>query len=207
MPTIGLINYGSGNLGSVRNALEHLALETVEIRQPGDLDRATHLILPGVGAFGRAMRQLEQLGLLDALRHQVLHVRKPFLGICVGMQILATVGTEFGECAGLDLLTGRVERIPAESFGVRLPHIGWNDVSVRQVEPLFRGLEEAPDFYFVHSYQLTVPQEGAISATSRYGGEFVAAVQHENLFGVQFHPEKSQRAGLQLLRNFAAVKG
>ncbi len=201
---IGLLDYGSGNQASVRQALIAVAGEVIDVQSPRQLDDVSHLVLPGVGSFGRAMRQLESLGLIDALRHQLCDLGKPFLGICVGMQILATRGNEFEECAGLNLVPGEVRLIPAAEAGLRLPHIGWNELRMEQASPLFEGLTDHPCFYFVHSYQLEAADPVAVTATCRYGSDIPAAVQRDNILGVQFHPEKSQQAGLRLLRNFCA---
>ena len=203
---IALIDYGAGNFTSVRNALGFLGLPYIEAREPRQLDDATHLILPGVGAFAAAMRKIETRQFVSALERHVLGQGKPFLGICVGMQVLATLGLEFGECRGLGLVPGVVANIPAETHGLRLPHIGWNEVTLRGRCPLFTGMGKAPIFYFVHSYQLVPDNPDVCVGTCTYGGEVVAAVQDRNIFGVQFHPEKSQRDGLQLLRNFAAIQ-
>ena len=206
MNTVGLIDYGSGNYTSMLNALRAIGRNVIEIRAAGQMNDASHLILPGVGAFARAMRQLRELGLVDELRQQVLELRKPFLGVCVGMQILATRGSEFEECDGLDWIPGQVNRIPAGPAGLRLPHVGWNELSVDRREPLFTGMSETPCFYFVHSYQFEAARRESVSARCRYGEELPAVVQQDNIVGVQFHPEKSQRDGLQLLRNFCAWK-
>lgn len=203
---IGLIDYGSGNFSSVRNAVAHLGLDYIEIRTPESFAAATHLILPGVGAFAAAMRKLHELHLIEDLLEQVLEVRKPFLGICVGMQILATMGHEFEDCAGLDLIGGPCERIAAPP-GLRLPHIGWNALDLLRPSPLFAGMREQPIFYFVHSYHLQPKDPAALLATADYGVPVAAAVQHENIWGVQFHPEKSQHDGLRLLKNFAGIGG
>lgn len=205
MPRIGLIDYGTGNVGSVRNALEFLGVPTTPVTRPADFDAVSHLILPGVGAFGAAMNRLRQLDLLDSLRDQILVRQKPFLGICVGMQILATMGTEFGDQPGLDVVPGRIERLDLLSPGLPLPHVGWNSLTLVRPDPLFTGLPEHPDVYFVHSYGLPAAPNPDIAATCDYGGEFVAAVQRDRVFGVQFHPEKSQRAGLRILANFCRL--
>jgi len=203
---IGLIDYGAGNFASVRNALEHLAIELVEVREPDALQGTTHVILPGVGAFASAMNRLEELGLVEALAEHVLAQQKPFLGICVGMQVLASEGREFGVHPGLGFIDGVVDMIELpEGSGLGLPHIGWNELEVRQRSPLFDGMDGTPIFYFVHSYQLIPSDPEAIIATCNYGGLVVAAVRKGNVFGVQFHPEKSQHHGLQLLANFAAI--
>jgi glutamine amidotransferase len=205
MPRFGLLNYSSGNYGSVRNALLHLGIEPLEITRPEQMREASHLVLPGVGAFPAAMDRLAQLDLIDELREQVVVQKKPFLGICIGMQILAEVGLEFGERQGLGFLRGRVERIDAESRGLRTPHMGWNQLVPRKDSPLLADLPTPSSFYFVHSFHLRLHDPADAAATCEYGGEITACVQRDNIFGVQFHPEKSQRDGLRLLRNFSRL--
>lgn len=202
---IGLINYGAGNFTSVRNALEHLQLDFVEVDRPSQMDLVDRLVLPGVGAFAAAMRKLEMLSLVEHLRHQVTEECKPFLGICVGMQILAEIGHEFEVCRGLGLVEGAVEMIPAAEVELPVPHMGWNELTIERTCSLFAGMPKNPAFYFVHSFQLNPTDSQAIIATSEYGGPITACVQKANIFGVQFHPEKSQRDGLQLLKNFAEM--
>lgn len=204
MATIGIIDYGSGNFGSVWNAHRYLGLPAVAVTRPEDFGSATHILLPGVGAFGRAMERLGGMGILGEMRRQVDAMGKPFLGVCVGMQILATVGLEFGEHQGLDYIPGKVARIEPAG-GLPVPHMGWNEVETRAASPLFRNLPERPSFYFVHSYQFLPADPACVAADCEYGGRVVAAVSRGNVHGVQFHPEKSQDDGLQLLRNFAAL--
>ena len=205
MPTIGLIDYGAGNFTSVFNALRYLGLNVTKIDMPAQMEQVSHLVLPGVGAFATVMRQLTRLHFVNTLRQQILEQGKPFLGICVGMQVLASLGREFEDCAGLDAIPGVVERIPTESSGLPLPHMGWNELQIEQTSPLFAGLPERPVFYFVHSYHLQPTYTANVLATCRYGTDLVAVVQNANIFGVQFHPEKSQRVGFQVLKNFLAL--
>jgi glutamine amidotransferase len=197
---VGLIDYGAGNQASVRNALEHVGHPPVMVRGPDDLDEMTHLVLPGVGAFHEAMRRLEERGFIDGLRRHASK-GKPLLGVCVGMQVLADVGHEFGTCEGLGLIKGTVHKVDVTATTDRLPHIGWNDVTVTGECCLFDGLGE-PTFYFAHSYTMALDDEADRAAMCAYGSGVVAAVQKDNVFGVQFHPEKSQHDGLRLLRNF-----
>lgn len=205
MPCLGLLNYGSGNYGSVRNALLHLGIEPLEITRPEQMREASRLVLPGVGSFPAAMDRLAQLDLIDELREQVVVRKKPFLGICIGMQILAEVGEEFEERRGLGFVRGRVQRIDAESHGLRAPHMGWNHLLPRKDCPLLAGLPTPSSFYFVHSFHLRLDDPADSAAACSYGGEITACVQRDNIFGVQFHPEKSQRDGLRLLRNFSRL--
>jgi glutamine amidotransferase len=204
MSTIGLVNCGSGNYGSVRNALRFLGLEPLEVRRPADLDDCQAIILPGVGAFPAVMRRLREAGLDGPIRRNALDRLKPFLGICVGMQVLADTGEEFGPTPGLGLIPGSVEPLrPAP--GHRVPHIGWNAVRPARACPLFDGPGDEATFYFAHGFAFRPARAGHIAATTDHGGPIVAAVQRDNIFGVQFHPEKSQRDGLALLRRFAAL--
>jgi glutamine amidotransferase len=203
---IAVVDYGVGNLRSAAKGLERAAREggaDVEVRVTGDADdvrRARAVVLPGVGAFGACVRNLEAAGLVDVVCDAARSGR-PFLGICVGMQILFEEGVEFGSVRGLGLLPGKVTRL--KSRGVKIPHMGWNSLAIR---PGFAALEGVPDgtrFYFVHSYAAEPADESLIAATAEYGGSrFVAAVGRDNLFATQFHPEKSQLAGIALLRNF-----
>jgi glutamine amidotransferase len=164
---------------------------------------STHLVLPGVGAFGAAMRKIHERLPCDILEQQVVNTGKPFLGICVGMQVLATRGLEFGEHKGLGWISGTVRKI--EASGLPLPHIGWNDLICQRSSKLTADLEDGTDFYFVHSYIFDPADHSGVLATSSHGEEFCAAIQSENIFGVQFHPEKSQRAGRKLIENFLKI--
>lgn len=205
MSKLGLIDYGAGNFSSVRNALEYLKLEYVRIDNPVQLDEVSHIILPGVGAFASAMGRLKNMGFIEGLGRQVNVLKKPFLGICVGMQVLADIGYEFGECNGLGFISGAVKIIEANKYAIRLPHIGWNELKVAKNIPLLNGMNANPIFYFVHSYEFVPSDRGNIAATCEYGEEVVAIINKENVYGVQFHPEKSQSDGLLLLKNFSRI--
>ena len=200
--SVGLVDYGAGNYTSVRNALLHVGAQVDPVRSAQDLERQTHVVLPGVGAFAACMRRLEAAGLVEPLRARLAERDRPFLGICVGMQLLAEIGREFEDCPGLGAIAGEVSRLPIEGDGLRLPHIGWNTVSFRDGGKAFEGLGDAPTFYFVHSFQLVPDDPEVIAATCEYGSEVTAAVRSGSVYGVQFHPEKSQQAGLGLLTNF-----
>ena len=204
MAVIGLINYGAGNFTSVRDALEYLDLEVVSVERPGQMDEAAALVLPGVGAFATTMQRLDRAGMVAGLQRQA-EQGKLLLGICVGMQVLAEAGHEFGEMPGLGLVPGSVERIDVAGDGVRVPHMGWNNVEVVAEHPLFEGLADPPTFYFAHSYVFRAPEPSATLATFDHGGPHPASVGRDNVLGVQFHPEKSQHDGLRLLRNFATM--
>jgi len=197
---INIIDYGMGNIKSVRNALELLGCEVQVSADPAALSSADALILPGVGAFGEAMINLQQRNLVEPLRYAVVSEGKPLLGICLGMQLLAESSLEMGNYPGLCLIPGQVRKIPF-SLGFTLPHIGWNDVSMRTNDPLFRDISDRSAFYFVHSYRFEC-DSAYISAITDHGTDITAAVRNEHIFGVQFHPERSQRNGLRLLHNF-----
>jgi imidazole glycerol-phosphate synthase subunit HisH len=201
---VGLINYGMGNLGSVRRALEDLDAEVVIAERPellGDVDR---MVLPGVGAFGEAMARLRAGGWEDALHRQVDEQGKVLLGICLGMQMLGESSDENGFTPGLGFVPGRVRRLDAMGCTLRIPHVGWNEVRFTSGTQLFAGIPQAVDFYFVHSYGLEA-QTAGVCATASYGPDVAAAVEHGRVLGTQFHPEKSSAAGRQVLRNFLSV--
>jgi glutamine amidotransferase len=202
-----IIDYGMGNLRSVFNAFHQVGSEATISRDPNDLRKATKIVLPGVGAFGDAMKNLTEMGFLDVLHDEVKHKGKPFLGICLGMQLLATTGTEHGHCQGFDWIPGKVVRIEGEKSGVRIPHIGWNDVRLVKREGLYRNLSDPQAFYFVHSYVLVPDDESVISGMCEYGDNFVASIEKDNIYAIQFHPEKSHKIGLNVLKNFALLKG
>lgn len=199
MSRVCILDYGSGNVRSVANLFATLA-ETQVSNDPAAIADATHLVLPGVGAYGAAMARIQGSLPMEAVREAVFTQGKPFLGICVGMQVLSDEGMEFGVTAGLGWIPGRVERL--EAPGLPLPHVGWNDIREARPHPLLAGLEGTPDFYFVHSYAFQAAEPGDVIATVEYGSRFAAVIGRDNVLGVQFHPEKSQRAGAQLLKNF-----
>lgn len=202
---ISIINYGMGNLRSVWNALEAVGGEPVIARRPEDLRTADRIVLPGVGAFGDGIRNLREGGWVDVLEEEVLEKGKPFLGICLGMQLLATTSHEHGVHGGLNWVPGTVRRLPQEE--VRVPLIGWCDVDVRRPSGLLEGLGDRPAFYFVHSYHLAPDSPEVVTSICSYGVDFAATLQKENVFGTQFHPEKSHRTGLRLLQNFSQYRG
>lgn len=200
---IAIVDAGLGNQRSVEKALQHLGLPAARTRDLAALAAATHLILPGVGAFGGFMDALREHGLVEPLLARV-RAGAPLLGICVGMQALYQESEEQGRHAGLGLLPGRVARFPAGELPV--PHSGWNRVRPAQPDPLFAPGQE-PWFYFVHGYRVVDDDPTTVLATCDYGGRFTAACRQGSCWGVQFHPEKSQTAGLELLRRFAALPG
>lgn len=197
---IAIVDYGAGNLFSVGNALAYLNLEYKITGNPEELEAADAIILPGVGAFADAMTMLTQRGLVEPIRQ--LAGRKPLLGICLGMQILFEVGYEFGTTKGLGLIPGCVKRIDAP--GLKLPHMGWNDLKIQNPDPLTQGLQGGEYVYFVHSYRADCPAE-QVAATTWYGEEIPAMVHNGLVFGAQFHPEKSGAAGLKILQNFGRL--
>lgn len=200
---IGIIDYGAGNLRSVDNVLRSLGFTPRIVDSAAGFDQLTHLILPGVGAFGDCMAELRRRELSEPLRRWVLAGR-PYLGICLGYQILFEASEEAGHTPGLALLPGRVVRFP-DAPGCKVPHMGWNAVRPDDPsDPAWRGLGPEPYFYFVHSYYPVPADPSLVAARTTYNVEFASAVRRGNLLAVQFHPEKSQHAGQGLLRNFLA---
>jgi glutamine amidotransferase len=197
---IAVIDYGRGNLGSVENAFGRLGMRTVVTEDPRVIEDARALVLPGDGAFHDAMANLQARGLLEPIR-TALDEGRPFLGICLGYQLLFTESEEFGQGKGLDVLSGVVRRFPG---GLKVPHMGWNSVEHTGDLAIFDGVPSGAHFYFVHSYYPTTRETSLATATCTYGVTFPAAVGRGSLFATQFHPEKSQRWGLRLLENFAA---
>lgn len=206
---VGVLDYGVGNLGSVLKAVEALGVSPVLVDQAGDMVQCDRLILPGVGNFIDCAERLTAGGWVDALREAVLEKRRPLLGVCVGMQLLAEVGLEGAGpdnpdgTPGLGFIPGRVEHLSTLGCTLRLPHVGWN--SIRNTSPrdaLFTGIPDGTDFYFVHSYAFVPEAADDVVATTDYGATVTAAVRRGNVWGTQFHPEKSSKAGARLLRNF-----
>ena len=202
---ISIIDYGAGNLSSVKKALDFLGAES-EITQ--DKDRilsASHIILPGVGSFGDAMNSMAERGLVNVVREAALS-GKPFLGICLGLHLLFEGSDESPEAEGLGILKGKMVTIPRDK-GLKVPHIGWNSVSLKQKDGIFSGIDDNSYFYFVHSYYLKDADEDVVAGVTEYGVPIECAVQWGNLCAVQFHPEKSSSAGLKLLKNFIEMEG
>lgn len=201
---VAIIDHGLSNLNSIARAIEECGGTPMVTDNPADLRQANRIVLPGVGAFPAAMANLRAKRLSDALLEEVAHRPVPLLGICLGMQLLAESSTEGSENAGLGLIPGTVVKL-SSSGDERIPHMGWNEVRPTVDSPLFKGIAPNTDFYFVHSYCLVCPEANVIARTP-YCGEFVSAAARSNVMAVQFHPEKSQRAGFQLLRNFLALQ-
>jgi glutamine amidotransferase len=192
-----------GNVRSVVNALNAVGATVELVSEPEALERADGVVLPGVGAFGEGIARLRQSGLESALSDHVIGRGKPFLGLCLGLQLLATTGLERGCHRGLGWIPGTVAALPIpDSSDFRLPHVGWNDVSTRPGARIFNGLRESEAFYFVHGYVLAPEDPSVVTGKTSYGCDFVASIEWRNVHATQFHPEKSHTAGLRLLRNF-----
>ena len=200
---IGVIDYDAGNIKSVEKALQYLGQETVLTRDPEVILSAERAVLPGVGAFGDAMEKLRGYGLEPVIRDFVA-TGKPFLGICLGLQLLLSESEESPGVKGLGLLPGRIRRIP-EGEGRKVPQIGWNDISIRPDSRLFAGVRDHSYVYFVHSYYLEAERPEDVAATTEYGALIHAAVESGNVFACQFHPEKSSDVGLKILKNFISL--
>lgn len=198
---IAILDYGMGNLRSVEKAFEHIGAEVVVTSDPEVVRQAAGVVLPGVGAFGDAMVNLADLGLIPVIR-EVVAAGKPFLGICLGMQLLFSSSEEHGEHQGLDLIRGHVRLFRGD---FKIPHIGWNDLNLYQNSPLLEGVEAGDYVYWVHSLLVEPEDKSVLLAGTDYYGEVPGIVGLENVFGIQFHPEKSSRVGLQLLTNFLNI--
>ncbi|MCP5464802.1 MAG: imidazole glycerol phosphate synthase subunit HisH [Deltaproteobacteria bacterium] len=197
---VGIIDYGMGNVFSVKNAFLHLGASVVVSSDWQVLQNSSHLILPGVGSFADGMKNLNELDLVQPLKEHLVHKKACLLGICLGMQLLADEGEEGGCTAGLSLIPGPVKKMQTQ-HSERLPHLGWNQVEWSQENALLNGIDSKTDFYFAHSYHFEA-QDAFVIARTPYCGEFVSIVTKENVVGTQFHPEKSSKAGLRLLQNF-----
>ena len=200
---IAIIDYDAGNIKSVEKALLALGEETIITRDPKVLLEADHVILPGVGSFGDAMDKLCHYGLVEIIK-QIVQKGTPFLGICLGLQLLFEESEESKGVKGLSLLKGKILRIP-DGPGLKIPHIGWNSLKFPHKGRLFLGLPEESYVYFVHSYYLKAAEEEIVTATTEYGTLIHASVEKDNIFGCQFHPEKSSEVGLTILKNFIAL--
>ena len=200
---IGIIDYDAGNMKSVEKALQFLGEETVVTRDRQKLLAADHVILPGVGSFGDAMERLSEYGLIPVI-HEIVDAGTPFLGICLGLQLLFESSEESPGVRGLGLLPGKILRIPPAE-GLKIPHMGWNSLHFPRKGRLFKGLPEETYAYFVHSYYLQAEDPEIIAAETTYGVTIHASVEKDNLFACQFHPEKSSTAGLSMLKNFASI--
>ena len=201
---ICILDYGSGNVNSVFNILEYLNYKVIISSEKNVIDESTHLILPGVGTYNNTMNKLKEKIDIDFLLNQVLKKKKPFLGICVGMQILSDIGYENETYKGLGWIKGGVKILKSKKFN--LPHIGWNNIEIKKNSLLFKNINEENNFYFLHSYIFDATLIENIISTTTYGESFCSAIEKDNIFGVQFHPEKSQKDGMLILNNFVKIE-
>jgi len=205
MAIVAIVEYGMSNLDSVARAIEYCGATPLVTDQPRDLAKATHIVLPGVGAFNVGMTNLRARGFEEALNEHVIQKAIPFLGICLGMQLLANKGYEVAETPGLGWIEGEVVRLKSFTSKEKVPHVGWNCIDFAKPSPLLEQIESGKDFYFVHSFHMACERSDHVLTTTPYCGKFVSAVNKDNIFGVQFHPEKSQKLGFQVIRNFLAL--
>lgn len=207
MSSVSIIDYGKGNVRSVYNALDYLGVNAKITNDLKSIDDSSHLILPGVGAYGDAMKAIKSYGLDEILYKQVIEKGKPFLGICVGMQVLSKMGYEHGEYEGLGWLDAQVIKLQAGSECLKIPHMGWNSINLTYDHPIFNGFKnEMLVFYFVHSFFMFTKDSKKVLANCEYGSNFTASIAWDNIVATQFHPEKSQDAGIDLLNNFMSWK-
>lgn len=211
---IAIIDYGMGNLRSVEKGFLKVGVDVTVTNKPDVVKKADAVVLPGVGAFKDCMKELANLELIDAVVNAIKD-GKPYLGICLGLQVLFSESVEFGRCRGLDVLRGEVVRfdfgdqklktLNSQLSTLKVPHMGWNEIKIQKDNPLFRGIPDKSYFYFVHSFYVVPEDKAIIAATTDYGIEFTSSVLKDNIFAVQFHPEKSQTVGLQVLKNFGEI--
>ncbi len=203
---IAIIDYGMGNLRSVQKGFERMGHEVVVTNDAKTILGASKVVLPGVGAFPDCMRNLREYGLIDAV-HGTIKSGKPFLGICLGLQLLFTESEEFGISKGLDIIKGRVIRFKGPEFeDLKIPHMGWNSISIKRQVPVLQDVPDNSHVYFVHSFHVVPEDKSVIATTTPYGIEFVSSIWKDNIFAVQFHPEKSQNLGLSILKRFGEQK-
>ena len=202
---IAIIDYGMGNLRSVSKAFEAVGHQAIVTREVAAIQNASHVVLPGVGAFGDCMSNLKQYELIEPIK-AAIQSGKPFLGICLGFQLLFTESEEFGRHEGLDLLPGKV-RAFSKDQALKVPHMGWNQVNIQRACPVFEGIADGSDWYFVHSFFVDPYDKQITASMTTYGMSFTSSIWKDNVVACQFHPEKSQAVGLQLIRNFGAWKG
>lgn len=196
---IAIVDYGMGNLRSVEKGFLKVAVEARVVSDPASVDNAAGIVLPGVGAFKDCIRNLTDANLTDSIIKGI-EKGKPYLGICLGLQVLFSESEEFGVCKGLDVFRGRVVRFPQS--GLKVPHMGWNSLKIERRPPIFDGIPDEGYFYFVHSFYVAPGDREIIAATTDYGGEFTSMIWKDNVFATQFHPEKSQELGLKILKGF-----
>ena len=203
---VAIIDYDMGNLRSVEKAFEKVGARAVVTRDRNKIADASHLVLPGVGAFKDCMRNLTEYGLVEPVIRNI-EKGKPFLGICLGLQLLFETGMEFGEHPGLGVIKGSVVRFPSDDRTLKVPHMGWNGVKIKKTSRVLDGIRDGEYFYFVHSYYALPTDAGVTLTTTDYGIDFTSSIEKDNITACQFHPEKSQRAGLAVLKNFSSIKG
>jgi glutamine amidotransferase len=201
---VAIIDCGISNLGSLSQAIFNLDHNVSIISDPKEIKKSNYLIFPGQGSFNEGMKRIKNRGWFDEIRRSVLEDRTPILGICLGMQLFAKRGSEFGGGEGLNLIDGEVTKI--SNTNLRIPHVGWNSVSNNPDSLLFAGIRQLTDFYFSHSYVLVTDDNSMVSSTCDYGSPFISSVENRNIFGTQFHPEKSSKAGRLLLENFCNLE-
>ena len=200
---IAIIDYDAGNIASVQKAFQYLSQDVIVTRDQNVILEADKVVLPGVGAYADCMNKLEIYNLCDTIQ-EVVNQKKPFLGICLGLQLLFERSSEGGDVKGLGILEGEIQRIP-DKEGLKIPHIGWNSISIQKDARLFHGIEDQSYVYFVHSYYLKAKDPNIVSAITDYSTTIHAAVEKDNIFACQFHPEKSGNTGLKILKNFAEI--
>ncbi|MBK9307543.1 MAG: imidazole glycerol phosphate synthase subunit HisH [Nitrospira sp.] len=201
---IAIIDYGMGNLRSVSKAFEAVGHQAIVTRDATSIRNASHVVLPGVGAFGDCMANVKQYGLIESIQ-VAIQSGKPFLGICLGLQLLFTESEEFGRHEGLDIFPGKV-RAFSKDHALKVPHMGWNQASIQKPCPLFEGIADGANWYFVHSFFVDPDDQQITATTTTYGISFTSSIWKDNVVACQFHPEKSQAAGLRLIKNFGAWK-
>lgn len=199
-----IIDYGAGNLQSVKKALDYIGAESIITDDPETIKKCDRILLPGVGSFGDAIKSMQDKGLVEIIKQEALS-GKPFLGICLGLQLLFEESEESPEVKGLGIFKGKIKKFPAD-MGLKIPHIGWNSLEIKQKDKLFKDIPENSYVYFVHSYYLCAENDDEVATVTNYGIDFHSAVGKNNIFATQFHPEKSGEIGLQILRNFASME-
>jgi len=203
MINVCILDYGSGNVGSVYNLINYLNVNVKVTNNKKDIINSSHVILPGVGSFGTSIMKIKNKIPLDILENEINIKNKPFLGICVGMQVLANYGYEHGKYEGLGWIDGTV--VELNSMGYSLPHIGWNNINIKKNDLIIEELDDNNDFYYLNSYIFKPKYNDNIIAMTEYGEQFVSIIKKTNIYGVQFHPEKSQKAGIKLINNFLNI--